>query len=399
MANDIEGQVKDYRNRKKRYRRRMMFIFVTILLIIAIIGALYIYRRYNKSYQKYKSLNTFAIKGDQIIGYLPYGENIIRYNKDGVQAINKSGKVLWNGAYEMSDPIADTCGNYVMIADRGNKLIHIYNEKGEDKSINTLYNIVKAKVASQGVVAALMEEDDNSYIKYYYSDDSVVSADDEDDVLVDMKFNVDTEGYPIDIALSGDAKKLVAVYMTVNTGELICNIGCWNFGEVGKNNIKNGVGGYKSKPGIIVSGVSFLNNDTFCAFKENGFALYSMVEKPKLINEITLSKKIESIFHNDQYTGLVLEQTEKGSKQLMVYNLNGDEILNKSINFDYDKIGIFDDEIIMHDDTSCVIMKVTGKEKFRHTFDENIMELYPINHLDRYYLAGDKKISQILLSE
>lgn len=399
MEKEIEGQVRDYRNRKKRYRRRMIIIFITLFLIIAAAGSFYLYRIYNKSYNNYKVMSTFAVKGEQTTGYLPYGDNIIRYNKDGVEAIDKTGKILWNGSYEMSDPIADTCGKYVMVADRGNKLIHIYNEKGEDKSITTLHNIIKAKVASQGVVAAMMEENDENYIKLYYSDGSVVSKGDEEDVLAETGSNVDTVGYPMDIALSQDGKKLVVVYMTVNTGKIVCTVGFYNFGEVGKNNIDNYVGGYKTKSGIVVPEVSFLNNNTVCAYKEDGVAIYSMVEKPKLIREISLNKKIDSIFHNDKYTGFILEGSNLETRKLQVYNLSGNKVLESDVDFKYDKTYLSGDDIIMHDDTSCLIMKMSGKVKFRHKFDQNIIEFYPINNIDQYFLAGEKNISQVILSE
>lgn len=398
MAKEIEDK-KDYRNRKKRYKRRRNFIIFTLLVIIASIGAVYIYRLKNKSYQSCKVMNTYTVKGNQTSGYLKFGSNIVRYNKDGAEAVDKSGKVLWNGSYNMSDPIADTCGNYVMIADRGGKLIHIYDEKGKDKSITTIYNILKAKVASQGVVAALMEENDKNYIKLYYSDDSAASEDNKDNVLVDSMSHVDTEGYPLDIALSEDGRKLVVVYMTMNTGKMICNIGFYNFGGVGQNQIDNWVGGYKTKSSIIVPEVTFLNNNTVCAYKDDGFALYSMAEKPKRIKEVTLKRKIESVLHNESYTGLVLEKTENEPRKLLIYNLSGSKVLDKNLDFDYNSIKLFGDEIVMHNDTSSLILKINGKVKFHHTFDENIVDLYPINNLDRYFLANDKKISEVLLTE
>lgn len=398
MSKEMEDQ-KDYRNRKKRYKRRRNFIIFALLLIIVSIGAFYIYRLKNKSYQNCKIINTYTVKGDLTSGYIKFGSNIVRYNKDGAEAIDNSGKVLWNGSYNMSDPIADTCGNYVMIADRGGKLIHIYDEKGKDKSITTIHNILKAKVASQGVVAALMEENDKNYIKLYYSDGSAVSEDDGDDVLVDSKSHVDTEGYPLDIALSEDGKKLAVVYMTVNTGKLICNIGFYNFGDVGQNYTDQYVGGYKTKTGVIVPEITFLNNNTVCAYKEDGFALYSMVEKPKKIKEETLKRKIESVIHNESYTGLVLEKTENEPRKILLYNLSGSVILDKNLDFDYNSIKLYGDEIVMHNDTSSYILKTNGKVKFHHTFDENIVDLYPINNLDRYFLANDKKISEVLLTE
>lgn len=398
MAKEIDDK-KDYRNRKKRYKRRRNFIIFILLVAIISVGAIYIYRVKNKNYRSYKVVNTYTVKGDQTSGFIKFGNNIVRYSKDGAESIDSSGKVLWNGSYNMSDPVADTCGDYVIIADRGGKLIHIYDKKGKDKSITTINNILKAKVASQGVVVALMEENDKNYIKFYYSDSSDVTEDNEEDVLVDSVSHVDTEGYPLDIALSEDGRKLVVVYMTINTGKMICNIGFYNFGGVGQNKVDNWVGGYKTKSNIIVPKVTFLNNDTVCAYKDNGFALYSMVEKPNIIKEVTIKRKIESVIHNENYTGLVLKKTENEPRKLLIYNLTGDKILEKNLDFDYKSIKLYNDEIVMHNDTASLILKINGKVKFHHTFDENVADFYPINGLDRYFLASNKKISEVLLSE
>ena len=67
--------------------------------------------------------------------------------------------------------------------------------------------------------------------------------------------------------------------------------------------------------------------------------------------------------------------------------------------FDYKSIYLSGDEIILFNDLSCVIYKTDGKEKFRYTFTTNISALYPINHLDRYYMVNPQEIIEIKLIE
>lgn len=373
----------------------MLFICTLLLIIVAVAG-IYIYRLYNRSYQSYQVMKTVKNPGGQAVGYLKYGNAVVEYNKDGVVAVDKNGKQLWNGSYNMVDPIADTRGNYVAVADRGNKLIHVYNQNGDVGSIKTLHNILKVQVATQGVVAVLMQEGETNYIKFYYLDGTTVSEADEEGVLVDKATDVGIEGYPIDMALSDDGKKLVVVNMSVTTGEIVSTVGFWNFGEVGKNYVDNFVGGYKFK-GVIIPKVTFLNNDTVCVYKENGMMIYSIPEKPKLIHTENVNKKIESIIHNDKYTGMVLGGDTSRPKQLLLYDLKGNKILDKQLDFKYDKISLLGDEIIMHDNVSCLILKSNGKEKFNYTFDRNIDAFYPTDSKDHYILVDDKDVSEVML--
>lgn len=399
MAKDNEGQtLRDYGKRKKRYRRIRAFVICLLLFAIGLAGLAYWYRLNNMVYHNYEISHTTPNTGGIDTQYISFGSSVVKYNKDGAEAIDKEGKALWNATYEMTDPIADTCGDYVVIADRGNKSIHIFHKKGEIGSINTLHNIIKVRVANQGVVAALMEEEDTSYIKLFYTDGIEATSSEESSILTEIASNVNENGFPTDIALSKDGKKLVVNYLSINSGKLLNQIGFYNYGEVGQNQNDNMVGGFKYE-GIVIPRIEFLNNDTVCIYKENGLVLYSMRETPNLITEINYDVKIKSILHSSKYTGVVLEGEEGKQKQLLLYDLKGNLALDQEVEFDYKKIFITGEEVVMYDNLSCYIMKTNGKEKFKYTFTSNISALYPVNHLDYYLLVNATEVSGITLVE
>jgi len=399
MAKEIEGQtLREYGNRRKRYRRIRNTIIGMLLVAIIVVVGIYLYLLYNKDYQSYEVISSQAVTGASGNGYLIYNGGIVKYSRDGAVAIGKDGDLLWNGSYEMMDPIADSCDDYVVVADRGNKLIHIFNEKGFVSSIITLYDIIKVEVGNKGVVAVLMENGDNSYLKLYYEDGTVVSDSNEDGLLSEIVKNVEDAGYPIDFSLSNDGKKLVVSFLSFTSGKLVSSVGFYNFGEVGQNFLDRFVGGFEEKE-IIIPKVAFLGNDTVCIYKENGYLLFSMLEKPELIQEETFDNKIQSIFFNEKYNGFVLEGSDNKASQIILYDLKGKRILERSIDFAYDTIYLSGEEIIMYNNQSCLILKVNGKEKFQYTFDTDIVAIYPINHLDKYYFINPTEISEIMLVE
>lgn len=391
MANGNENQsLREYGNRRKRYKRIRNFIILFLILAAVAVGIIYMIYLYNKSYHGYKAVNTTEIAGNTAVGYLDYGASVIKYSKDGASSYDKSGKVLWNASYEMSDPIADVNGQYVVIADRGGKSVHIYNNKGEVGNFHALYEITDAEISSgQGVTAIMMTKGESNYFSLYDIDGTV---------LGEGENTVNNAGYPLDIDLSEDGTKLVVNYLSVASGDLVSNVTCYNFTNVGKNEKNNCVGIFGAK-GIVVPKVAFLNNNTFCGFKDNGFLLCSMREIPKKIKEITFKRKIQSVLYNKDYAGAVLESADGSSKQLILYNLKGKQVLDKAIDFDYKNIFLTEEEIIMYNDTACVVMKMDGRVKFRHTFEKSITAFYPINNLDRYYLISEKELYDIQLED
>ena len=390
MAKDNEGQsVRDYGERKRRIRRRRNLIIGIAIIALLVGGSVYLYKLYNKNYNSFEVLKTMENKVESGAQYLRYGSGVLKYSKDGATVIDKEGKLKWNGSYEMKQPMADVSGDYVVIADQGGTSIQIFDGKGIVGRISTVYDIIKVEVAQQGVVYALQEADDTNYIFLYDKDGTV---------LGEKVTSMSEDGYPIDISISDDGLKLITSYLTVNTGELTGIASFYNFGEVGQNWIDNLVGGFKFE-GIVAPRVFFNNNDTACVFKENGLMLIEYSEMPRVIKEISFENEIKSILHNEKYVGVIIDAGETGHRELVVYNLKGDKILDKKLDFDYREIRLEGEEIIMNDNVSCIVMKMNGTVKFSHTFGSDIVALYPINDLDQYYYVSDKEIAQIRLVE
>lgn len=334
-------------------------------------------------------MNRITNTEENLGGYMEYNGAIVRYSKDGAVAIDSKGSLLWNGSYEMADPIADTCGDYFVIADRGSKQLHIFNKKGLAGSIQTNRPIIKVQVAYQGVVAILMIEGETSFIELYSK---------EGDLLGEKITNMVKDGYPMDFSLSDDGKKVATTYLNVNKGEIVNNILFLNYGEVGKNFIDSTAGALIYNTAIVPR-IAFLDNDTICAFKEDGLLLFTMEEIAALAKEITIEGEIKSVLHNEKYTGMVLKKEGENNSRIMLYDLKGNQVLDMELDFDYDSIYLSGEEIIMFNDLSCVIYRVSGSEKFRYTFTTNISAIYPINNLDRYFMVNPKEILEIQLVE
>ena len=91
MAKENEGQsIRDYGNRKKRIKRRRNIIISALFLVFAALGIAYLLSIYNRNYQSYEVLKTVETTGENAVGYLSYGDAIVKYSKDGAVAIDNA---------------------------------------------------------------------------------------------------------------------------------------------------------------------------------------------------------------------------------------------------------------------------------------------------------------------
>jgi len=389
IENDRQS-LRDYGIRKKRYKRRRNALIIAVILMVIIGAGLYVISLYNRQYQSMVVMNTADITASDAVGYLEYGNSIIKYGMNGVVAMDKNGKLLWNGSYELQEPLVDTCGKYVVVAGKGTKEVYVFNNKGLAGEFNTDFNILKVEVGSQGHVLAMMEDKNTNYIRLYDIDGTVIY-----EIISDIK----TVGYPLDAALSYDGRKVVTSYISFTDGKLKNILSFYNFGEVGQNYTNQLVGCIIYEDGTIAPKVEFVNNNTVSVYTDTGFVLYAMEQIPSEIIAHKINGQIRSIISNEKYVGLVTQAEGASAKKLSLFDLSGKKILEKELDFNYEKIYLSNGEIIMHDNMSCLIMKLNGKIKFRHTFDSNIKAIYSANRLDQYFLAEEKAIRVIQLKE
>lgn len=389
IENDRQS-LRDYGNRKKRYKRRRKAIICAVILIVVITGGIYVLNLYNRQYQSLNVMNTTDTTAEDAAGYVEYGNSIIKYSRNGVVAIDKNGKLLWNGSYELQEPLVDTCGKYVVVAGKGSNEVHIFNNKGLTGGFTTDFEILKVEIGSQGHVLVMMEDKNTNYIRLYDVDGTVIY-----EIISDIK----TVGYPLDATLSYDGRKVVTSYISFSDSKLENIVSFYNFGEVGQNHTNQLVGCKIYEDGIIVPKVEFVNNDTVCVYTDSGFILFSMEQLPSEIIAQNVKGQIQSIISSEKYVGLVTQAEGTSSKNIVLYDLAGKKILDKPLDFNYEKIYLSDGEIIMYDNMSCLIMKINGKIKFRYTFDSNIKAIYSANDLDQYFLADERAIKVIQLKE
>jgi len=389
-----DGEKRHKRNeiRREKEARRLKFVLALIFGASLVFFGIFFYYQYTQAvFDHYSVVKQYERSDGSQVHYLGWQGGILKYSKDGASFLDSNGNAVWNGSYEMKNPMACVCGSYAAVADIGETALYIFNGEDSGVQLEMTGAIIQVDISRQGIVAVAMENGDSSLINIYDPYNTSAS------LRVEIPTMVNEDGFPVDIAISEDGQKLVTGFIDVSSGVMKNKITFYNFDEVGQNDI-NRQTGMDSLDDTLLSKLVFLNNNTICAFTENGFRLYSMKQRQEQIADITYTQTIKSVMSSEQYVGVVLEEYSGEDKyRLLVYNLKGSKVLDRTFNFDYNHVELSAKDVIFVSDLSAMIMRLNGNKKFEKIFDENIVALLPFNNKKKYYLIGEKNISLIEL--
>ena len=279
----------------RRHKLAVRGLIAAIVIVIVLIGVTVV-RRW--SYHSYKIIATQTVDNAISSEYCSIGGNVLRYGTDGASLISRSQSVIWDVNYRMDVPKVSVCGTTAAIFDSDGSSIVICDETGEKGSISTDMPIVRVDVSNTGTVAALLGEGSNSnFIRYYKSSGEEIAS---------IKTSINEPGYPMDIALSDDGMMLAVSYLSYADNTMKSLIRFYNFDDIGQNQMDNRVGQYEMEDTLIPE-IEYLSETTAVAFKDKGFVIFEGDTVPEKKEEIKITEEIESIFYNERYIGLVLD--------------------------------------------------------------------------------------------
>lgn len=375
------------RQKKSKKTKTRITIILIITIVVTIIIAIYISYKKQKPYSSFDTVHTAELSNTAGSTYISYKSGVLKITRDGVEAMNADGKVLWNVSYNMKDPISAVCGNYAAIADRGGKTLIIINGHGEKNEITTEYSIEQVEVAMQGVTAVLTSNVGENYIDLYSFDSQ--------NKLATMNTNTEKHGFPVEIALSQDGKKMATSYIAID-GDAIKNwVTFYSFSDYAKNLAENTAGSVSFEN--IVPEIRFLTNDLICIYKDNGFILYKMKELPEVVAIEDINGEIESTFSNNSMLGFIVRDKETGNKKLTIYSYSGKKELEENIQVDYEKVVMTEKVLVFYSQLSSEFYSLKGKYLFSNTFTKNINYISATDDANQLLLISDVDIDRVQL--
>lgn len=380
---DFPVQDDDYTPPKKRY------IFLLILLLIIVVSIMVI--RTISTYDDYEVEKTWERKDSAESHYISYNNNLLKYSADGIFYTGFDGTLIWNYTYDMTNPCVDISGDYIVVYDKKGTEVDIFSSKGFIKSIGTTTPVVEAKVASQGSVALLLQENSVSYIQMY---------DKKGSLLVAGEIHPENKGFPVSMALSSDATRLLLSVINVDDGEVSSELIFYDFTSAGKKEQDNIAATYQYI-GTLIPKVDFVKNNKAIAFADSKIIIFNNNFKASVAKDISVNEEMKSIFYNDSHFGYICEkalETGEVVNELNVYNLYGFKNVSKEVDNSYEEVSILEnDYILLKNENEIALYNLQGIEKFNYKFDEVVYDVISTTAAKRYYVIQKDKTEEIYL--
>lgn len=370
--------------------RKILGVMLLAACLAAVVLFIWFYRSH-KTYGEYTVLWQQSLEGSSLAEYSGFGNDILRYSRDGAACYNRNGEMIWNQSFEMKKPVIHISGEYAVIADQQGHHLYIFDHSGCTGQVTTNQPMTRVQVASQGVVAVIVENTRSNQILFYDKNGTALD--------ITLKTLIEEYGYPMDIGLSPDGQQLVVAYIYMDAGTMMNRVVFYNF-EVGKSRQDRVVGIFMEYQSAMVGEVTFLGNEHACAFADDRVDFYSLTNalSPALTQSVTYDgRTIQSVFHDTTHVGVIVEgDSSDGNRQLYVYNAVGQEQFSCPVAMAYSHAEFSGDYLLLYNDTNIQIYDKRGSQIYRGSLEGTITKCISAGR-DKVFQVGGQVLSALKL--
>ena len=375
----MEQQIDEKKKQKIKLNRMQWTIIIGLLVMVGVL--VYALVKNNRVSGSYEVVTSLSRGDDTSVYYQIMRKGMIRYSKDGMAMTDKSGNLIWTQTYEMTSPAIAVSDPYVAVGDIGANTIYIFNEYGQLGRINTDVPIQEIRISAQGVIAAVLSDSATNYINLY---------DKQGNVLGSIKASLQNTGYPLAIALSSDATRLLASYLCMDGSTVKTRVISYNFSDTQSKHVIDTLELEELYPKI-----EFLENNKAVMFGEKSFVLYNTDTK-EITAQQTFENEISSVFCSDQKIGFIFKASdENGQYYMEIYNKAGRKNSSVYFDFDYEGINVYDDEVILYNSQEMAVYQMNGRLKFTSTLNTSVTNIMASWESGMYWLVDDQSLREI----
>lgn len=375
----MEQQIDEKKKQKIKLNRMQWTIIIGLLVMVGVL--VYALVKNNRVSGSYEVVTSLSRGDDASVYYQIMRKGMIRYSKDGMAMTDKSGNLIWTQTYEMTSPAIAVSDPYVAVGDIGANTIYIFNEYGQLGRINTDVPIQEIRISAQGVIAAVLSDSATNYINLY---------DKQGNVLGSIKASLQNTGYPLAIALSSDATRLLASYLCMDGSTVKTRVISYNFSDTQSKHVIDTLELEELYPKM-----EFLENNKVVMFGEKSFVLYNTDTK-EITAQQTFDNEIASVFCSDQKIGFIFKVSdENGQYYMEIYNKAGRKNSSVYFDFNYEGINVYDDEVILYNSQEMAVYQMNGRLKFTSTLNTSVTNIMASWESGMYWLVDDQSLREI----
>ena len=315
----------------------------------------------------YKVITEFESGNNARVEYNIYEEDkLLKCSRDGISLFDMDGKKLWSHGFNISNPIIEIKGKYILVGDMDGNSVYLFNDEGLVTQKTTSYPIISLALNENGFFAVAQDDQDRHYFDILFSDG---------ETLAHKKSVFVKDGFPLNMAMSQSGIHFVTSHVNTVGSSPETIISFHEFGNVGEQKKDNFLGA-KIQDNSIMPFVEFIEEDKIVAIGNDVLQIYNM--EPELIFDKKIDDDIKSVFMIEKYIGLIVENNYN-KKEIQLYNYGGKEVKSIELDVEYDNVEIGNNQIALHNEWEVEVYNTRGKINWKHTFDSAVNQIIPVS--------------------
>ena len=365
-------------------------IVVIALIIIGTIYALFIrpaYYKFSGGEAVLTPVNTSRISGD-FVDLVVIDDFVYECNKNGLIKKSKDGETVWTKGYYIDSPLMEFDGQYMAVADITGKSVYVFNTDGFIREIKESYPIINIDINEEGFLTTIQEKEKQHILKYYNNDGERV---------IETATRFYEDGYPVDIASSGDVTKMVTGYLKVSNNRLQTLISFFGYEDQYDANDQNILGAFTYETALL-SELYWIDETRVLVIMDNAICIYRCEDEPKLIKTIEVNSELKFVEATTEeiivHYGKMIEQSEMNqSGKVIVYDHDGEILKEMEYEDQIQLVKAGKDNYFVITDSQIIKYEGIGREWFASTY-LTIEDFYEIS--ENEYVAVTNQGYEIL---
>lgn len=239
--------------------------------------------------------------------------------REGLTKLSLDGEHIWNKSYHFNELLFIEEAPYMAAVDITGKDAFIFDENGEVAHIQTDFGIVTGSINQSGYLVLVTENGGQHYIRMFKFDGEEV---------VYRRTIFRDDGYPIYVATSDDATKMMTSHLYVSKHMIESEITFLNYSPAGEAYSDRVVANQNFQE-TMASSLHFFGNDYGVVIGDNKLAFYKIDVTPELIKTIDIETVIEDYAVTEEalvisYGEAIVPEGEKHSDKVVSYSKSGE---------------------------------------------------------------------------
>ncbi len=358
-TDELRSSLSYVRQERERARRRKTVIGLCAGAAVILAVCVYLWLRFSR-YSTYDVDAELKTGGLANAAVEPFDGGCVVISADALTYV-RDDKVVWTGSVKLTDPVFASEGNFFAVCSKGGYQACICDRSGILSNVKVSRHIRKMDISENGVLCVFTEADDAAYISFFDRFGTKTQA--------EVKTLISATGYPMDIAVSPDGSKLIAVYYSTENGIGESRLVCYDFenGKSTDNYIAASFDDYDESDTLLVDADFFTDGEAYVV-GDHSVTFLKSDKKEIRRTVVEIGDRVLSVFRAGSRLGVIRE--ENGANVCMLYDRTGKEGRLFEAPESFDRI-LADNQLVWFFDRQNVqINNVTGELRYQGQLSE-----------------------------